>query len=122
MDLDLSPTEEAFRQEFAGWLRANLPEELTSSRVRALPEQEALAARKTWERKLGEGGWLGVSSVSWPAAYGGRTAPGYSRPGDCRAGLRPVAAVLAIRNIRRLQLAGRDSALGVTLSLATWRF
>ena len=71
MDLDLSPTEEAFRQEFAGWLRASLPEELGSKRVRALPEQEALAARKTWERKLGEGGWLGVS---WPAAYGGRGA------------------------------------------------
>ncbi|MEX2158445.1 MAG: acyl-CoA dehydrogenase family protein [Dehalococcoidia bacterium] len=71
MDLNLSPSEEAFRQEFDAWLQTNLPAELTSTRVRELGDDDAIAARKTWERKLGEGGWLGVS---WPAEYGGRGA------------------------------------------------
>jgi alkylation response protein AidB-like acyl-CoA dehydrogenase len=71
LDLSLSPSEEAFRQELDAWLDANLPVELTSTRIRALGDGDALAARKTWERKLGEGGWLGVS---WPQDYGGRGA------------------------------------------------
>ena len=71
MDLNLSPSEEAFRREFASWLDANLPADLSSARIRPLPEDEALAARKTWERRLGEGGWLGVS---WPKEFSGRGA------------------------------------------------
>jgi alkylation response protein AidB-like acyl-CoA dehydrogenase len=71
LDLNLSPSEEAFRREFASWLGANLSAAFTSSRIRALPEAEALAARKAWERKLGEGGWLGVS---WPREFSGRGA------------------------------------------------
>ena len=39
MDLNLSPSGKAFRQEFAGWLRPILIDELTSSRLCALPEQ-----------------------------------------------------------------------------------
>ena len=71
MDLNLSPSEEAFRREFASWLGVNLSPDFASTRVRALPEAEALAARKAWERKLGEGGWLGVS---WPQEFSGRGA------------------------------------------------
>ena len=71
MDLNLSPSEEAFRQEFASWLRANLPDEWKERRLRGTAEGPVLEARRAWERKLGEGNWLGVS---WPAAYGGRGA------------------------------------------------
>jgi alkylation response protein AidB-like acyl-CoA dehydrogenase len=71
VDLDLSPSEEAFRQELASWLGANLREDRTASRLRALPEEQALAARREWERALGAAGWLGVS---WPTQYGGRGA------------------------------------------------
>ena len=71
MDLNLSPSEEAFRQEFAGWLRANLPDEWKGRRLRGALEGPVLEARRSWERKLGAGNWLGVS---WPAAYGGRGA------------------------------------------------
>jgi alkylation response protein AidB-like acyl-CoA dehydrogenase len=71
MDLSLSPTEEAFRQEFAAWLRANLPDEWRGHRPRGAPEGPVLEARRSWERTLGADGWLGVS---WPAAYGGRGA------------------------------------------------
>ena len=71
MDLNLSPSEEAFRREFSGWLQSNLPAEHRSSRLRELPEEEANDVRRAWEQKLGEGGWLGVS---WPKEYGGRGA------------------------------------------------
>lgn len=71
MDLNLSPAEEAFRQEFASWLRQHLPEEHKMSRLKGRPEAEVIAIRRAWERKLGEHGWLGVA---WPKEYGGRGA------------------------------------------------
>lgn len=71
MDLNLSPSEQAFRDEFADWLRANLPEDWRESALRGLPETERLERRRGWERKLGEAGWLGVS---WPKEYDGRGA------------------------------------------------
>ena len=71
MDLNLSPSEEALRRELSGWLRANLPEDWRSTRLRGLPEGQAIDVRRAWEQKLGEGGWLGVS---WPKDYGGRGA------------------------------------------------
>ena len=71
MDLNLSPSEEAFRQEFAGWLRTNLPDGVRASRLLTLSDDEAFATRRSWARKLGEAGWLGLS---WPKEYGGRGA------------------------------------------------
>ena len=64
MDLNLSPSEEAFRREFEEWLRVNLPDEWKERRLRGQAEARALEARRAWERTLGEGGWLGVS---WPS-------------------------------------------------------
>ena len=71
MDLNLSPSEEAFRQEFSSWLRENVPDELKASRLRGLPEEQVLDIRRAWHKKLGEAGWLGVA---WPQEYGGRGA------------------------------------------------
>ncbi len=71
MDLDPSPSEEAFRQEFASWLKDNLSDGQKAGRLRGLPEDEMIAARRAWEKQLGEAGWLGVS---WPKEYGGRGA------------------------------------------------
>jgi alkylation response protein AidB-like acyl-CoA dehydrogenase len=71
VDLNLTPQEDAFRQEFASWLGANLPDEFRASRLRGRPELEVIEVRRAWERKLGEAGWLGVG---WPKAYGGRGA------------------------------------------------
>ncbi len=71
MDLNFSPAEEAFRQEFSSWLRDNLPEDQKASLLRALPEVQAIERRRAWEQKLGAAGWLGVS---WPKEYGGRGA------------------------------------------------
>jgi len=71
VDLSLSPSEEAFRREFSDWLRASLPDDSTAQRLRGLAEPRVLEARRAWERRLGESGWLGVS---WPREYGGRGA------------------------------------------------
>jgi alkylation response protein AidB-like acyl-CoA dehydrogenase len=65
MDLTLSPSEEAFRDELRAWLADNHPG----------PEPEGDMAgfrfRRDWQRRLHEAGWAGVS---WPREYGGRGA------------------------------------------------
>jgi alkylation response protein AidB-like acyl-CoA dehydrogenase len=65
MDLTLSPTEEAFRDEFRGWLAENHPGPIPDD------ENEAFEFSRRWQRKLHDGGWAGVS---WPREYGGRGA------------------------------------------------
>ncbi|GIX46181.1 MAG: hypothetical protein KatS3mg131_0392 [Candidatus Tectimicrobiota bacterium] len=66
MDLRFSPQDEAYRQRLRQWLADNLPRE---------PEPEdqdaAFAYRRAWQRKLYEGGWLGIH---WPKEYGGQGA------------------------------------------------
>jgi alkylation response protein AidB-like acyl-CoA dehydrogenase len=65
MDLTLSPSEEAFRDDLRGWLVANDPG----------PEPEGDEAgfefRRDWQRRLHEAGWAGLS---WPKEFGGRGA------------------------------------------------
>ncbi len=71
MDLNLSPSEEAFRQEVRSWLEQNLPPQWRESRLRSLPPADIAAICLQWQRKLGAGGWLGLA---WPKEYGGRGA------------------------------------------------
>jgi alkylation response protein AidB-like acyl-CoA dehydrogenase len=65
MDLTLSPSEEAFRDEVRDWLEAHNPGRPPPS------DEEAFEFRRRWQRKLHEGGWAGIS---WPKEYGGRGA------------------------------------------------
>ncbi len=66
MDLRFSPEDEAYRQQLRSWLEANMPRD---------PEPEdqdaAFAYRRAWQRKLYEGGWVGIH---WPKEYGGQGA------------------------------------------------
>src|SRR5215472_14287885 len=72
LDLNLSPTEEAFRQEVRSWIKENLPAEWKRQRFEIFPpDDEAAALFRKWQEKLGAGGWLGLS---WPKEYGGRGA------------------------------------------------
>ena len=71
MDLNLSPSEEAIRQEIKTWFEHNLPHEFQTGRLRTLSEDDAAEMGKQWQRKLGEAGWLGLA---WPKEYGGRGA------------------------------------------------
>ena len=70
MDLNLTPTEERFRDEFRSWLNSNLPSEWTGA-ANAENRTEYINYLRQWQRKLYEGGWAGIS---WPKEYGGRGA------------------------------------------------
>ena len=65
MDLTLSPSEEAFRDELRAWLADNHPGEEPPG------EDAAFDHRRAWQRKLYDAGYAGFS---WPKEYGGRGA------------------------------------------------
>ena len=65
MDLTLSPSEEAFRDDLRAWLTDNHPGEAPEDR------DAAFQFRTDWQRRLYEAGWAGIS---WPKEYGGRGA------------------------------------------------
>jgi len=65
VDLTLSPSEEAFRDELRAWLEANHPGREPEG------DDAGFAFRRGWQRKLHDAGWAGVS---WPTEYGGRGA------------------------------------------------
>ena len=70
MDLNLTPGEQQFRDEFRAWLAENVPAEWAGgggSEDRA----EYIEYLRAWQRRLYDGGWAGIS---WPKAYGGRGA------------------------------------------------
>src|SRR5207302_1574197 len=69
MDLNLTPEEVAFRDEFRVWLQANVPKDWGEWREK--PLEESFPYLRAWQRKLQEGGW---AAVSWPKDYGGRSA------------------------------------------------
>ena len=67
MDLTLSDSELAFRDELRKWLAEHNPGDE--------PDDESTNRgfewRREWQRKLHEGGW---AAVHWPQEYGGRGA------------------------------------------------
>ncbi len=65
MDLSLSPSEQAFRDELRAWLDANDPGPTPPE------DQGAFEFRRAWQRRLHEAGWAGIA---WPEQYGGRGA------------------------------------------------
>jgi alkylation response protein AidB-like acyl-CoA dehydrogenase len=69
MDLELSPSERAFRDEARAWLAANVPSPPLPSPSGDTPDGFALC--RQFERKLFDAGW---AVVSWPREYGGREA------------------------------------------------
>ncbi len=69
MDLNLTSDELQFRDELRAWLASNVPEEWDEVREESL--EERFDFLKSWQRKLYEAGWAGIS---WPKEYGGRGA------------------------------------------------
>jgi alkylation response protein AidB-like acyl-CoA dehydrogenase len=70
MDLNLTPSERAFRDEFRAWLGENVPEEWEGG-AGAEGRAGHVEYMRAWQRRLYDGGWAGVS---WPKEYGGRGA------------------------------------------------
>ncbi|HYN84366.1 MAG TPA: acyl-CoA dehydrogenase [Pyrinomonadaceae bacterium] len=71
MDLNLTPGEREFRDEFREWLSANVPPEWTGGGAGSEDRAEYIEYLRAWQRKLYDGGWAGIS---WPKEYGGRGA------------------------------------------------
>ena len=71
MDLNLTPSERQFRDEFRAWLDANVPGEWTGGGAGSEDRGEYIKYLRDWQRKLYDGGWAGIS---WPKEFGGRGA------------------------------------------------
>jgi alkylation response protein AidB-like acyl-CoA dehydrogenase len=65
VDLTLSPSEEAFRDELRAWLEENHPGDPPPG------DEEGFAFRRRWQGKLHDAAYAGLS---WPKEYGGRGA------------------------------------------------
>ena len=70
MDLNLTPAEQKFRDEFREWLAANVPPPWSGA-VTSENRDDHIAYLSKWQRTLFEGGWAGIA---WPKQYGGRGA------------------------------------------------
>ena len=66
MDLRFSPEDEQYRVKLRTWLEKNLPQE-----PRPVEQDAEFAYRRTWQRQLYAGGWVGIN---WPKEYGGQGA------------------------------------------------
>lgn len=70
MDLNLTASEQEFRDEFRAWLSANAPAEWTRD-TNSEDRADYLDYLRDWQRRLYQGGWAGIA---WPREYGGRGA------------------------------------------------
>jgi len=69
MDLNLTPSEQSFREEFRAWLKANIPSDWDASGFD--DSEHRFEYLRAWQKKMYEAGWVGIS---WPKEYGGRGA------------------------------------------------
>jgi len=71
MDFRFSPADEEFRAQVRAWLQDNLHRDFAALIGTGGPgrEHELITERIAWERRLGEGGWIGLN---WPQEDGGR--------------------------------------------------
>ena len=67
MDLNDTPEQAAYRAEVRAWLEQNASH-APATRGRG-DEEGAVATHRAWQRKLAEGGYVGVT---WPAEHGGQ--------------------------------------------------
>ncbi|MDR7101921.1 acyl-CoA dehydrogenase family protein [Croceicoccus sp. BE223] len=68
MDIDLSPEEEAFRQEVRAFLRANLSDRIRDGAISSPSVFVEPDIGQDWNARLNERGWLGYQ---WPEEVGG---------------------------------------------------
>lgn len=72
MDLNLTPDERQFRDEFRAWLKDNIPPEWTGVFARkAETANERVEFLRSWQKKMADDRWVGIH---WPKEYGGRGA------------------------------------------------
>ncbi|HKS40889.1 MAG TPA: acyl-CoA dehydrogenase [Blastocatellia bacterium] len=70
MDLNLTPQEQQFRDEFRAWLESNIPADWQAYESRdEESSRERFEFLRAWQKKMFEAGWVGIH---WPKEYGGR--------------------------------------------------
>src|SRR6266851_9842795 len=71
MDLNPTPTEQHFRDEFRAWLHSNIPESWDPSGFHDEDSRQRFEFLRAWQKKMHAAGWVGIH---WPKEYGGRGA------------------------------------------------
>ena len=98
MDLNDTPEQAQFRERVRSWLEQHRSEAPVLEGPGALTEEdEIVAARRVWQRKLAEGGLAGAT---WPTEYGGQ-------------GLGPIEQVIISQEIARAGVPGILDVIGV---------
>lgn len=98
MDLEDTAEQAAYRESVRGWLSRNAAQAPVLRGEGALTEEDQIvAARRSWQGRLAEGGLAGVT---WPKEYGGQ-------------GLGPVEQVIANQEIAAAGVPGVLDAIGV---------
>jgi alkylation response protein AidB-like acyl-CoA dehydrogenase len=98
VDLDDTPEQAAYRAQVRAWLEEHKAQAPILAGPGALTDEaEILAARRTWQGKLAEGGLAGVT---WPKEYGGQ-------------GLGPIEQVICNQEIARIKVPGILDVIGV---------
>src|SRR6185312_2995194 len=95
VDLNDTPEQAAYRTEVRAWLEQNASH-APATRGRG-DEEAAVAAHRAWQRRLAEGGYVGVT---WPAEHGGQ-------------GKGPLHQVVINQEIARAGVPGILDAIGV---------
>src|SRR5919204_553927 len=67
MDFELSPEEQAFRDEVRTWLKANTARDADGDGAGDM--KSFIESRRAWQKKLYDAGYVGIT---WPKEYGGR--------------------------------------------------
>ena len=98
MDLDDTQDQAEYRAQVRAWLDEHKSEAPIVSGPDAIQdESEIIAARRTWQGKLAEGGLAGVT---WPKDFGGQ-------------GLGPIEQVICNQEIAKVKVPGILDAIGV---------
>jgi alkylation response protein AidB-like acyl-CoA dehydrogenase len=98
VDLDDTQDQAAYRAQVRAWLDEHKSEAPIVSGPDAIQdESEIIAARRTWQGKLAEGGLAGVT---WPKDFGGQ-------------GLGPIEQVICNQEIAKVKVPGILDAIGV---------
>jgi alkylation response protein AidB-like acyl-CoA dehydrogenase len=98
LDLNDTPEQAEYRAKVRAWLEEHASEAPVLRGEDAIEdEDEAVVAHRAWQRRLAEGGFVGVT---WPKEYGGQ-------------GLGPLEQVIVNQEINRAGLPGILDAIGV---------
>jgi alkylation response protein AidB-like acyl-CoA dehydrogenase len=98
MDLNDTPEQAQYRERVRAWLEEHKSEAPVLRGEGALKdEDEIVAARREWQRKLAE---AGLAGITWPTEFGGQ-------------GLGPIEQVIANQEIARAGVPGILDVIGV---------